>query len=1016
MSGDDGNASTTSETQVKASETIPPSCTVEIDYALNEDATDRKEVDEDFTSILGGGAMLPQNLESSRRPSSIYSGRTERAARRRFLLTPYSTLRKIADLTLCVLLLYCAIMIPFQVAFDEMISENETAWTIIFTCDLLVDFFFLLDVLLNFRTTYYRQGEVIDDPKLIAKHYLSGWFTLDFVTSLPVGLLVEIIDPADSSLAFLRFPKLLRFMKLAKLIRLLKMARVGVIIERHLSIPLGLLRFLRFTFFILVLAHIVGCMFYLIGDSSLNDGSSSSWIRDYGIEYSDMGTKYVASIYWAFTTLTTVGYGDIIPQTDSERVYALFAMVMGASIFGYIVGNLASLFTSSNKQIQQRKEQMKEVISFMKEKHLPKDLQERIWQYFDYVHKAQGDFDEHKILCRLSPTLRREVALYLFKDLIRRVPFFRTCDMDFVTAIVTRLMPLKFEDGDTICREGEIGKHIFIVKSGSVSLMKNLRECGIPHDITVTSLYSGSIFGEVEVLLDVKRYYSVLATTTVELFVIPRDALLLALDDFPDIHDQFIQAAVDRSEQHLTQLKVYIRRILSPFGSKAALGTSELDMRPEDADAVTPLLGAGAGGDKQFVSEALNKIQEGDEAGDNETPTTILVLEDDFCLQVTLSALLENEGFTVHMANDRREGVQMFQQDSTMYHEVIADAYHPEFEGFVREIRQSEEDTPYHTPLLALVLNDVQANLNGCDATCQKPIHHKEFLRTVKYYLDAAHSGLNPMPKNARLKERWRSKWKDAITLVSNATKSVRVSDALILAAQQKLEQSERRYLAALKSPRDKDRSAEGSMSGVSPTSEAMRNHTPPPPFQLGTAASAAAEKFSGAVPAGRVSGRISPKDPSRPHGYLQNLPGLVAEGTQDNVAHSPAAIAAEATMDGHWRPHQVSGPGGGPVSHSLASSRRQSLMYGGLDGALTQGPTVENMLQTMGLTQRIQLVESKVDRVLRLLEEVLVNTQKRPGTRSATSVRRMRRGGSYYSAYPSAAESRASSRSLGNN
>jgi potassium voltage-gated channel Eag-related subfamily H protein 2 len=57
--------------------------------------------------------------------------------------------------------------------------------------DLIVDVMFLIDILINFRTTYVNKNdEVVSHPGKIAVHYFKGWFLIDMVAAIPFDLLL----------------------------------------------------------------------------------------------------------------------------------------------------------------------------------------------------------------------------------------------------------------------------------------------------------------------------------------------------------------------------------------------------------------------------------------------------------------------------------------------------------------------------------------------------------------------------------------------------------------------------------------------------------------------------------------------------------------------------------------------------------------------------------------------------------------------------------------------------------
>ena len=74
-----------------------------------------------------------------------------------------------------------------------------------------------------------------------------------------------------------------------------------------------------------------------------------------------MYIKYVAALYWATVTCTTVGYGDILSENYIELVWAMIIIVFGVALFSYVLSNLTTQFSEisrSNVSDQERIEQI----------------------------------------------------------------------------------------------------------------------------------------------------------------------------------------------------------------------------------------------------------------------------------------------------------------------------------------------------------------------------------------------------------------------------------------------------------------------------------------------------------------------------------------------------------------------------------------------------------------------------------------------------------------------------------
>lgn len=109
----------------------------------------------------------------------------------------YSPFKAVWDWLILLLVIYTAIFTPYSAAFLLNDSEERKRRECGYSCsplnvvDLIVDIMFIIDILINFRTTYVNQNEeVVSDPAKIAIHYFKGWFLIDMVAAIPFDLLI----------------------------------------------------------------------------------------------------------------------------------------------------------------------------------------------------------------------------------------------------------------------------------------------------------------------------------------------------------------------------------------------------------------------------------------------------------------------------------------------------------------------------------------------------------------------------------------------------------------------------------------------------------------------------------------------------------------------------------------------------------------------------------------------------------------------------------------------------------
>lgn len=181
----------------------------------------------------------------------------------------------------------------------------------------------------------------------IAKQYLTGYFPLDVIASVPFDKLLEAFKISPSGLdeagKLAKLPRLIKILRIARLLKVLRLYRFKKWIrdiQLHYSVHEGVTRLLNIVIIVLFATHLVACLWHAIGveldvataydqcdlSSIVENGldtTEQGWVcREEMIEKSK-GNKYIASLYWSFSTLTTVGYGEF---TDNF-VHPLFLKI-----------------------------------------------------------------------------------------------------------------------------------------------------------------------------------------------------------------------------------------------------------------------------------------------------------------------------------------------------------------------------------------------------------------------------------------------------------------------------------------------------------------------------------------------------------------------------------------------------------------------------------------------------------------------------------------------------------------
>jgi hypothetical protein len=272
------------------------------------------------------------------------------------------------------------ITVPFQIGFAESDVPGRRVkegfeWLI--TMDTIVDVFFWMDIIINFRVTYRERGthKHVSEPYSLASHYLLGWFIPDMISVLPFAELLHVDtynttgEMQGISPSTLKLTRILRFLKMTKLIRLLKVGRLIFVLEDRVGCSPLLFSMGGLLATVFLVIHGLASVFYLCSHTLVDVDSTgyvNSWVfADDVSNTHDVWSMYIAAMYWSCTTITTVGYGDITPKSDGGRVFVFFAMILGAGMYGYIIAAMGNIVADMSVVSSIRRKRMMELSLFV---------------------------------------------------------------------------------------------------------------------------------------------------------------------------------------------------------------------------------------------------------------------------------------------------------------------------------------------------------------------------------------------------------------------------------------------------------------------------------------------------------------------------------------------------------------------------------------------------------------------------------------------------------------------------
>ncbi|XP_027332080.1 potassium channel AKT1 [Abrus precatorius] len=508
---------------------------------------------------------------------------------RPLIIAPYDRRYRIWQTFLVTLVVYTAWVSPFEFGF---LKKPQAPLSI---TDNVVNGFFAVDIVLTFFVAYIDKTTYlfVDNPKQIVWKYARTWLTFDVISIIPSEF-IEKISPAP-----------LQTYGLFNMLRLWRLRRVSALfsrLEKDRNYNYFWVRCAKLICVTLFAVHCAGCFYYLL--AARYHDPKRTWIgatMDNFLEQS-LWTRYVTSMYWSITTLTTVGYGDLHPVNSREMIFDIFYMLFNLGLTAYLIGNMTNLVVHGTSRTRKFRDTIQAASNFAQRNLLPPRLQDQMLAHLCLKYRTDSEgLQQQETLDSLPKAIRSSISHYLFYSLMDRVYLFHGVSNDLLFQLVSEMKAEYFPPKEDVILQNEAPTDFYILVTGAVELL--VRKNGVEQ--VVGEAKTGDLCGEIGVLCYKPQLFTVRTKRLSQLLRLNRTTFL-----------NIVQANVGDGTIIMNNLLQHLKDLNNPIMEGVLVETENMIARGR-MDLPVSLCFAAVRGDDLLLHQLLKQGLDPNESDNN---------------------------------------------------------------------------------------------------------------------------------------------------------------------------------------------------------------------------------------------------------------------------------------------------------------------------------------------------------------------------------------------------------------
>ena len=348
------------------------------------------------------------------------------------------------------------------------------------------------------------------------KYIKSTKFKIDIFSILPIDFIA------------IKFPFYQPLCRLNRLLKINRLLEFNLKSETFFNYPY-LVRMVFLITLTLLLIHWNACIYF--ATSTIIGIGSDSYVFSYYNNTVSLYYAYIDCFYWSTLVLTTIAECSN-PTNNVECVILILLLLIAIVLFASIIGNIGEVIENLNISSDEFQEKVDSVKGFFELRSVDISLQKRIFKLFDYKWQNKQDDDDH-ILEYFSDILISDIASSVCLEILKKVNIFSDCESSFLEELVTKLKLRVYSPDEYVCRKGDVGKEMYIIKKGKLNVVSQ------DGKIVFVTLQKGAYFGELSIL-NIKgnkngnrRTANVKSVGYSDLYCLTKKDLWEAIKDYP---------------------------------------------------------------------------------------------------------------------------------------------------------------------------------------------------------------------------------------------------------------------------------------------------------------------------------------------------------------------------------------------------------------------------------------------------------------------------------------------------